>query len=411
MRRRPSRKIQPPAFGAGIVAGASDNDPTTVATLAVIGSTTIYGLAWLALLIVPMLAIVQAVAADIGAVSRRGLEECVRVRYGTFWATLALAAILAVNVLTLAADLEGGGAALQLLTHADYRWFVVPLGGATLALLVLGNYRGIERVLRYAALLFLTYVAAAFLAKPDWTAVLRDSFVPHLSFAPDYVAGALALLGTTLTAYAYVWETIEEAEERPRLSGLRAVQLDAVLGIAIAGLTFWFILVATGATLGIHHHRVETAEDAARALVPVAGRFAGVVFAIGLLGSALVAIPVIAGTSAYVVAELFHWRASLDDRFRRDKAFYATLGAVVGVAALLGVAGVPPIALLFLSSIAGGVATPLTLVLMLLIGRDRKIMGTRTISLPLAAGGWAVTAIVSGATLIYLWQSIRGSGN
>jgi Mn2+/Fe2+ NRAMP family transporter len=407
---RPSKKSRAVRFGAGIVAGVSDNDPTTVATLAVIGSTTVYGLAWLSLLIIPMLAVVQAVAAQVGAVSKKGLEECVRVCYGRFWAFLGLLAVLAVNLLTLAADLEGGGAALQLLTHIDYRWWLVPLGGGTVALLIFGNYHSIERVIRYVALLFLTYVAAAFLAKPDWFAVLRGSLVPHFTFSSDYVAGALALLGTTLTAYAYVWETIEMSEERPRLRHIGLVQVDAGLGIVVAGLTFWFILIATGATLGVHHHPVQTADDAARALVPVAGRYAAAIFAVGLLGSALVAIPVIAGTSAFVAAEMFHWRSSLDADFEHARAFYLTLGAAVAIATGVGLLGVPPIKLLFFSGIAGGIATPFTLVLMLLVGRDRKIMRANRISPVLAAGGWTVAAIVTVATLIYLWQSLTQGG-
>ncbi len=417
-RRRPSlpRDVsgktpqQEQRFGAGIVAGASDNDPTTVATLAVIGSTTTYELGWLTLAVIPMLAIIQAVAAQIGAVSKKGLEDCVRSRYGRVWAVLALAALLVVNVLTLAADLEGGGAALQLLTRADYKWWLLPLGALTVLVLVYGNYRLIERVLRYLALLFLTYVGAAFLAHPDWGAVLRGSFVPHFDFKPDTVAGALALLGTTLTAYAYVWETIELSQEKPRLNRLGLVQVDAVLGIVVAGLTFWFILIATGATLGVHHTKVDTAQQAAQALAPIAGKYASLVFALGLLGSALVAIPVIAGTSAFVAAEMFGWRHSLDATFDRAPRFYLTLAGCVAIAVAIGFAGVPPIKLLFFSGIAGGIATPFTMALMLLIGRDRQVMHRARIAPWLAAAGWCVTAVVTGATGVYLYQTLTGSG-
>ncbi len=397
-------------FGAGIVAGASDNDPTTVATLAVIGSTTTYELGWLTLLVIPMLAAVQAVAAQVGTVTEKGLEDCVRRAYGGFWALIALGALLIVNVLTLAGDLEGGGAALQLLTGADYRWWVLPLGALTVAILVFGNYHAIERFLRYVALLFLTYVGAAFLARPNWGEVLRGSFVPHFDLRPETVAGALALLGTTLTAYAYVWETIELSEEKPPLHRLGLVQVDAALGIVVAGLTFWFILVATGATLGVHHHTVQTAQDAAQALAPIAGKYAAIIFAIGLLGSALVAIPVIAGTSAYVAAEMFGWRRSLDAKFNRARAFYLTLAGCVLIAVLIGMAGVPPIKLLFISGLAGGIATPLTLALMLLAGRNRKVMGNKPISGWLAVGGWSVTAVVTAATVVYLGQTLSGKG-
>jgi Mn2+/Fe2+ NRAMP family transporter len=395
-------------FGAGIVAGASDNDPTTVATLAVIGSTTTYELGWLTLLVIPMLAVIQAIAAQVGAVSKKGLEDCVRANYGRGWALTALAALLVVNILTLAADLEGGGAALSLLTHVAYRWWLLPLGALTVIVLVVGKYDAIQRVLRYLALLFLTYVGAAILAHPDWHAVLAGSLVPHFSFRQEMIAGALALLGTTLTAYAYVWETIEVSEERPPLKALGLVQVDAALGIVVAGLTFWFILVATGATLGVHHQHVDTAEQAAQALAPIAGKYAALVFGIGLLGSALVAIPVIAGTCAYVAAEMFGWRHSLDERFDHARAFYLTLIGCVVLATAIGFAGVKPITLLFYSGIAGGLATPLTMALLLLVARNRRIMQKRRIAPWLAVAGWCVTAIVSTAAGIYLVETITG---
>ncbi|HTJ26474.1 MAG TPA: divalent metal cation transporter [Candidatus Limnocylindria bacterium] len=395
-------------FGAGIVSGASDNDPTTVATLAVVGSTTAYELGWLTLLVIPMLAVVQAIAAQVGAVSKRGLEDCVRTQYGRGWAFVALAALLAVNILTLAADLEGGGAALGLLTPLPYRWWIIPLGALTVAALIFSNYSAIERVLRVIPLLFLTYIGAAILAHPDWGAVLHASFIPHFDFRPETVSGALALLGTTLTAYAYVWETIEVSEEKPPLRRLGLVQVDAALGIVVAGLTFWFILISTGATLGVHHRRVDTAEQAAQALAPIAGHYAQLVFAIGLLGSALVAIPVIAGTCAYVAAEMFGWRRSLDESFAHARRFYLTLGGCVAVAVAIAFAGVKPITLLFYSGIAGGIATPFTMALMLLVARNRKVMHQRRISVPLACAGWCVAAIVSAAALIYLAQTLKG---
>lgn len=398
-------------FGAGIVAGASDNDPTTVATLAVIGSTTTYELGWLALLVIPMLAVIQAIAAQIGAVSKRGLEDCVRSAYGRGWAVAALASLLIVNILTLAADLEGGGAALALLTHVSYVWWLIPLGALTAVVLIFGKYQAIERVLRYAALLFLTYVGAAFLAHPNWGQVLHDSFIPHFDLRPAVVSGALALLGTTLTAYAYVWETIELSEEKPPVNRLGLVQVDAALGIVVAGLTFWFILIATGATLGVHHRTVQTAEEAAQALAPIAGPYAQVIFAVGLLASALVAIPVIAATSAYVAAEMFGWRRSLDAKFARARAFYLTLIGCIAISVAIGFGGVRPITLLYYSGIAGGVATPFTMILMLLVGRNHYLMKRHPIPGWLAACGWGVTAVVSGATIIYLVQTLRGGAS
>lgn len=396
-------------IGSGIVAGASDNDPTTVATLSVVGASTGYGLSWLVLLIIPMVATVQAISAAVGLVSRKGLEDCIRFRYGRGWALLALLAVLIVNVLTLAADLEGGAAALGLLTHADYRWFVLPFAAAAGALLIFGHYVSIERALRYVALIFLAYIASAVLARPDWSRVLHDSIVPQWHWNSAYVAGAIALLGTTLTSYAYVWETIEMAEERPALRRIGLVQVDAALGMVFAGVIFWFIVICTGATLGVHHHMVETAQDAASALEPVAGRYASLLFGVGLLASAALAVPVLAGTSAYVAAEMFGWRASLDFSFARAPRFYQTLLMALAIATVVAYAGFGPIQLLFASSIAGGIGTPVTLTLLLLIAGDKKVMKTHCVRKPLLTAGWAVNAIVIAATAIYFYQTATGA--
>jgi Mn2+/Fe2+ NRAMP family transporter len=408
-----SRKKQPKSWlkvlGPGIVSGASDNDPTTVASLAVIGSTTTYGLSWLVLLVIPMLSVVQAISAQVGLVTNAGLESVVRKRYGKGWAFLALISVLIVNLLTLAADLEGGGAALSLLIKLDYRWFIVPLAVAAGFMLIRGNYKQIQRVLVYLPLVFLSYVAAAFLARPNWSDVLRSSLIPHLSFSGPMISGAIALLGTTLTAYAYLWQTVEMSEETTPLSRLGLVQVDATLGTIIAGATFWFIVIATGATLGVHHKTVQTAQDAADALTPFAGHWAKLLFGIGLLASALIAIPVIGATSAYVASEMFGWGGGIDKKFWHAKKFYITLVAVLVVGTGVALAGVAPIKLLFIISIAGGLATPITLTMMLLIASDHKVMKQRTLNPILLVSGWIVTGAVTAAAAIFLFQSFVGA--
>ena len=395
-------------LGPGIVSGASDNDPTTVATLAIVGASTVYGLAWLVLLVIPMLAVVQAIAARIGVASKRGLEDCIRTRYGRGLALAALFAVLAVNVITLAADLEGGGAALQIITGIDYRWFVVPFAGLAAAALIIGKNDSITNVLKYLTIVFFAYIATAFFAHPDWLAVLRGSLVPHFENNKAYISGAIALLGTTLTSYAYVWETVETSEKRQPIRRIGLVQAEAIVGIVFAGIVFWFIVVATGATLGVHHKTVETAQDAAVALVPIAGKYASFVFGFGLLASAMIAVPVLAGTSAYVMAEAFGWRRSLDASFARADRFYWTLIASLAVGAAIALVGFSPIKLLFFSGIAGGIATPFTLGLMMLVGRSRRIMGENRLGVALTIAGWCVTTVVSIAAIVYLVQTARG---
>ncbi len=401
--RRPPAVLK--SLGPGLISGASDNDPTSVASLAVIGSTTTYALSWLVILVIPMLIVVQMISAAVGVVSQKGLEDAVRIRYGRLWALVCLALVLAVNVITLAADLEGGSDALSLLTGIPYQWFILPFAAGVGAFLVWGNYGAMERVLRYVLLVFLAYIVTAFLARPDWGAVLRETLLPHLSFSPAYVAGALALLGTTLTSYAYVWETIEEETERPPLRRLGLVQADAGIGMVIAGAIFWFIVIGTGATLGVHHHVVATTAEAAQALTPVAGRAATIVFGVGLLASAILAVPVLAGTSAYVMAEAFGWRRSLDAHFHQAPKFYIALLISLTIGAAITLLGIHPIQLLFASSIAGGLGTPVTLALMMLVARDHRVMGSKRIGSKLAVAGWIVTGVVTLACGVFLWQT------
>ncbi len=225
-------------LGPGLVSGASDNDPTTVATLAIIGASTVYGLAWLVVLIIPMLAVVQAIASRVGAVSKKGLQDCIRYRYGRLLSLAALFAVMTVNIVTLAADLEGGGAALQIMTGIDYRWFVVPLAALAAVGLVLGRAGSITNVLKYLTIIFFAYVATAFFAHPNWIEVLRGSLLPHLEKSPAYVSGVIALLGTTLTSYAYVWQSVETSQARPPLRRIALLQTEAVVGIVLAGIIF-----------------------------------------------------------------------------------------------------------------------------------------------------------------------------
>ena len=397
-------------LGPGIVSGASDNDPTTVASLAVIGSTTVYALGWLVLLIIPMLSVVQAVSAQVGIVTKTGLEAAVRRRYGKGWALLALVSVLIVNLITLAADLEGGGAALSLLIHIDYRWFIIPLAASAGFMLIFDNYKKIERVLIYLPLVFLSYVVAAFMARPQWTDVLRNSLIPHFSFTEPMITGAIALLGTTLTAYSYVWQTIEMSEEAPPLSRLGLAQVDTTLGTIVAGATFWCIVIATGATLGVHHKAVQTAQDAATALTPFAGRWASLLFGIGLLASALIAIPVLGATSAYVVSEMFGWGGGINQKLWRAKKFYLTLIAVLVVGSGVGLSGVSPIKLLFISSIVGGLATPITLTMMMLIAGNPSAMKRKPVNPFLLGSGWIVTIVVTVAAAIFLFQTFTNLG-
>jgi Mn2+/Fe2+ NRAMP family transporter len=390
----------------GIISGAADTDPTTVATLAVVGATTIYGLTWLLVLIFPALAVIQVISARVGMCTRRDLQTSVDKRFGPWPRLLLLTSVFAVTVVTIAADLEGGAAALGLLFHADWRWFVIPLALVLVTLLTIGNYDEVQQVMRYVLFVFLAYVISAFVAHPDWSQVLHHTAIPTFRFNTTYTEGALAIIGTTLTSYVYVWQTIEEAEETAPLEWLRAREAGAGVGILLAVMIFWFILVASGGTLGVHHLPVQTADQAAAALKPVAGAAASYIFGIGLLASAVVALPVLMATCGYIVGAHFDWERGLSKDVRHAPRFYATVVLSMGLGVLISFSGVSPIRILFISGIIGGVATPVGLVFLLLVAADESLMDHWRISGPLLLAGWVVTLLIGVAGVTYVVQQL-----
>jgi Mn2+/Fe2+ NRAMP family transporter len=398
------------AIGPGVVAGASDVDPTTVATVVVIGADSIYALGWLTLLLFPMIAVVQVIATRVGVAGRRDLPTLVADSYGPVARWLLVATVLTVNIVTIAADLEGGAAAIGLLVHLDWRWFTLPLSVILLTVLLVVGYHEVQRALKYLLLCLLAYAAATIIARPDWGAVARGSLIPQFQASGATVADALSLLGTTLTSYVYIWQTIGQAEERIPWRLYRARRLDAILGSLFATIIMWFILIATGATLGVHHVAADTAQQAAQALRPIAGDFAGDLFAVGLLASAIVALPVIMATTAYVTGAHLKWRRGLSLRLRAAPLFYGALAASAVLGTIVTFTDVSPIRLLFVAGIVGGIATPVGLVLLLRIAGSPALMGHRLVSRRLRTTGWVVTVAITAISLTYLVQQLLGRG-
>lgn len=400
--RSPSRRDYLRTLGPGLVAGAADVDPTTVATMAVIGSTTGFALSWLAILVLPVLVFVQVISSRVAVNGGADLQTLVRRRYGRTPRLLLLGSVLGVGIVTLAADTEAGAAGLGLLVGLPYQALVAPLAVIVVVVLLVGSFDAIQRILTYIMLSLLAYPVAAFLAHTDWLGVWAATVHPAVRFDRTYVAGALALLGTTLTNYVYVWQTVELAESRPALSWLRPKEADAAAGIVTAVGVSWFILVATGATLGVRHQPAQTPQQAAQALAPIAGPAASTLFAVGLLGSALLAMPVLMGTIAYVLGAEFDWRRGLSRPVRGAPAFYLTVAVTTMLAALIAIAGVSPIELLFFGSVIGGLSTPIGLSYLVLLASDRRAMRGRPLGAGLRVVGWLVTALVSLASVVYL---------
>jgi Mn2+/Fe2+ NRAMP family transporter len=406
-RARPSiRQVRLRGLGPGLVAGASNNDPTTVATMVVAGATSSYALSWLTLLLYPLMGAVLAIAAQVGLATRSGLLETVRRLHGRRWGVLLLVSVLTVNLITLGADLEAGTAAIGLLVGIEPRWFVLPYTALLAGILLLGRRRSVQRLLRYSILIFGAYAVSAVLARPDWWVVIRSTMTPALSVRSGYVEAGLAVLGTTLTGYSYVWEVQQEAAEARPSSRMQQARLEAALGTLVAVATFWFILVASGATLGVHHQVPATARDAAAALQPLAGPLASDLFALGLLSSSLIAVPVLVDSSAYLLGEECRWRQGPGLGPRQAPAFYAATVLALLAGAAVALLGLPPIQLLYWASIAGGLGAPVGMVLLLLVAGDPRAMGGHRVGRSLLAVGWATAALITAASVVFLSQQV-----
>jgi Mn2+/Fe2+ NRAMP family transporter len=383
-----------------------------VGTAIVVGAQTAYRLSWVALLVAPLVGVVLAIAAQVGIAARADLQSLTRRRYGPRIAGLLLVSVMVVNLVTMAADLQAGAAGLGLLTRVDPRWLVLPLSVAIAALLMMGRYGQVVAVLRWLLPRYLAFAAAAVLAEPDWPRVLAGSFVPLLSFRPAELGGALALLGTTLTSYVYVWETIQRSAEPPvgavrqRLARSRIGALSSGLFTA---LTLWSMLVASAATLGRQHLVVSSARDATLALRPLAGTLAGELLGAGLIVSALVALPVLIAGTAYIVGAQFDWRRGLSRPVGQARRFYRVMATSIGLAVVASLAGIRVFDLLVAASIIGGIATPAGLVVLVRLARDPQVMHGRPISARLAASGWAVAALVGILSLIFIVRSASAS--
>jgi Mn2+/Fe2+ NRAMP family transporter len=397
-----------------MLAGAADNDPTNIGTAAALGTSTTYQLAWLALLVAPLLAVVQTIAAQVGSQTRSDLQTLTRERFGRRVAAALMMSVVIVNVATIAADLQAGAAGIGILAGVDSRWLVVPLGLGVVTLLLIGGYEQVVGLLRYLLLGFVSFAVAAFLAHPDWSEVIRSSLVPTLSLRSSVVTGGVALLGTTLTSYVYLWETIGRGREEPPADndggrGLARAKVGAVMGAVVTAVIFWFMLVAVGATLGGRNETVTSPQQAAEALRPFAGSLAADLFAIGLVVSAVVALPVLLATTAYVVGAQFDWRRGLSQPIKHARAFYAVVVVSIALGVVVTLAKVSVIGMLLAASVIGGLGTPFGLVVMVLLARDRSVMGAEPISRRLAFAGWAVALTVAAFGVFFVVASALGN--
>ena len=374
-------------LGPGIVTGAADDDPSGIGTYSQAGAQAGFGFLWASLWLLPFAFAVQEACARLALVSGQGLAALIKQRMPRWVLVLAVSLVALANTVNIAADLASMSAALRLLVPIDQVLGVVMFAVVIAVAEVVVPYHRYARVLRWLCLSLLAYVAVLFVAKVDWAAVAVATVLPEVDFSRSSIALLIALAGTTISPYLFFWQAAEEVEERKAMeqvhhrstvghAHLRAMRGDVFAGMLTGVLIMFAIMVTTGATLhesGIWN--IESAEQAASALRPIAGEFAGLLFLLGILGVGLLSIPVLAGSTAYALAETFGWRESLELKPREAKAFYAVLVGSVGIAVLLNLLSIPPMTFLLLAAVLNGLTAPALMAIVWVLARNHDLLG------------------------------------
>jgi NRAMP (natural resistance-associated macrophage protein)-like metal ion transporter len=401
-------------LGPGLITGASDDDPSGIATYSQVGAQFGYGMLWTMPFSYPLMAVIQEISARIGRVTGRGIAGNIRRHYSKPILYGVVLLLLIANIFNLGADIGAMGAAAKLLLPGPLWAYIVLLGATSLLLQVFVRYTKYVRYLKWLTLALFAYVATAIVVgEPKWPAI-RATFWPSFSIHGGYLTALIAVLGTTISPYLFFWQASEEAEdvrdnadEEPLRQApeqapaqFRRIKFDTYLGMAMSNIVAFFIILTAAATLHVHGiANIQTADQAALALEPLAGKFAFLLFAVGIIGTGLLAVPVLAGSAAYGLSEALGWRASLEEKPLQAVKFYGTIAVATCVGLLLNFIHLNPIKALFWSAVLNGVVAVPVMVLMMILTRNAKVMGKFTLPLYLRIGGWIATAVMLIASL------------
>ncbi len=406
-------------LGPGLITGAADDDPSGISTYSVTGASFGYAPLWTALFSFPLMVAVQIMCARLGMVTGRGLAGVLRRNYSRWVLWGACSLLIVANVVNIGADLGGMADATAMMTGIKSLVWTPIYAVLITSLLFWTSYQFIARVFKWLTLVLFAYVIAAFLAQPDWSAVLRSTFIPHVEWSSAYIATFVGILGTTISPYLFFWQASEEVEEE-RKQGRRTVdqrrgatdeeirksRTDVITGMFFSQLVMYFIILTTAATLHAHGQtHIDTAQQAAEALKPLAGRGAYLLFTLGLVGTGMLGVPVLAGAAAYAIAEASAWRATLEDRPHLAKKFYGVVGAAMIIGLILNYAGFNAVKMLFWAAVLNGVLAPPLIVLVVLLTCNKKIMGNRTNPPLLKWLGW-ITAVIMAAAAIAMFATM-----
>lgn len=421
MKRSPAVPSTPPKsrldqffsdLGPGLITGCADDDPSGISTYSVAGAASGYASLWTALLSLPLMLSVQLMCGRLGMVTGKGLAAVVREHYPRWvlWGSCLL--LITANVINIAADLGGMGEATEMVTGVSKLVWTPVLTILITSFLFWSSYRQIARIFKWLTLVLLAYVVTAFFAHVDWHAALTATLLPHLSFSKDSLSVLVGILGTTISPYLFFWQAAQEVEEE-RAAGrnlarrkgatdaeLRRLRIDVSIGMFASNFIMYFIILTTAATLHAHGTtHIDTARQAAEALRPLAGNAAYWLFTLGLIGTGMLGVPVLAGSSAYAIAEAGAWKGSLEKKPRGARRFYAVLAAAMVGGLLINYLGLDAVKMMFWAAVINGALAPPLILLVVLLTSNRKVMGSRVNSPLLRITGWCTFAVMTAATI------------
>ena len=401
-------------LGPGLITGAADDDPSGIATYSQAGAGFGYAMLWTAFLTFPLMVGIQMVSARIGRVTGHGLAANIRLHYSPALLYVLVGLLLIANTINIAADIGAMAAALKLLIGGPAHWYAIAFAMVSLVLQIFIPFPRYAPILKMLTLSLFAYVATVFVVDVPWGEVFYRTIMPSISFKADYVIAVVAVFGTTISPYLFFWQASQEVEELRATEGeaplkeapeqahshLQRIKIDTYIGMGFSNLIAFFIILTAAVTLHLHGITdIQTSAQAAEALRPLAGEFAFLLFTAGIVGTGLLAVPVLAGSAAYAIAESFDWRIGLGRKLMEARGFYM----ILIIATLLGVAlnftPIDPIKALFWSAVINGViAVPIMVVIMLMVARP-DVMGQFVVTPGLRITGWLATAVMALAVL------------
>ena len=400
-------------LGPGFLSGMAGNDSSAVTAYAVNGASVGFSQLWLMLLSTPLYQAIQFACAKIGRVTQQNFSSILRERYSPWVAVLVSFVLIASNVALIAADLVAIGSGLELITHLSWVWFIVPVAGLLWYITVYRNFETLKKIFMVMSLVFVAYIVTALFSHAQWGAVLLNTFVPHIGLSFTFVSSAVALLGATFSPYSMFWQVQGEKEQKrvgSRQHQLRLAAQDIASGVISGNVVAYFIIVCTAATIFARHGQITTASDAAKALQPLLGPFAEYLFALGLIGSGLIAIPVLLASTSYAVAGTFGWPAGLSKKPWQNEGFYLILTLALVLSLVLALLHFDPVQLIFWANVLAGILAPVLMISILLVGNNRSIMQNETLG-KLTNIGLALATLVSIAAVVLLFFGlVMGSG-